>query len=266
MPETFLTPAETIKTFVGIGNDKSHLPIGKMTLLGILAGAYIGFGAHLSTTATTGTVDYIGYGLTKVIGGSVFSLGLMLVVIAGAELFTGNNLMTISLLQKRITFTDLCRNWFVVYIANLIGALLVALLVYYAGLNGDGAQLTPVGQAAITLAKTKANLPLLQIVFRGILANWLVCLAVILSTASRDIVSKMMACLFPIMAFVAMGCEHSIANMYFLPAGLLAAHGTVVGLTIMQAIVNIGAATLGNVIGGALFVGVIYWYLYAREQ
>lgn len=239
-----------------------------LLILGILAGVYIAFGAQLATLVTHDASAYVGVGLAKMIGGAMFSVGLMLVIIAGAELFTGNNLIFMSVLDRKASFGGLLRNWGIVYVANLLGSLLVVLLIYWSGLwrTGDGA----VGAAAVKIASAKVNLTFLEAMTRGILCNWLVCLAVVLAVSSRTVVGKIFACFFPIMAFVASGFEHSVANMYFIPIGmLLKGQGLVeasANLNVSGMIVkNLIPVTIGNIIGGAFFVATLYWIVYVRK-
>jgi formate/nitrite transporter len=276
----FLDPVELARSFVDVGQQKTLLPMGKLFLLGILAGIYIGFGAHLATTVGTG--DWAGlYGLKKIAMGTVFSLGLILVIIPGAELFTGNNLMTVALMEGRIGLGGLLRNWLIVYIANFVGALLLAALIAV----GSGLLDGPVGGTAIAIAVDKVTPDEglinhnLAYFIRGIACNWLVCLAVMMAIAARDITGKVLVIVFPIMAFVASGFEHSIANMYFIPTGILAsnfdaalnAYGSnsrlELGETLNWATMwthNLLAVTPGNIIGGAIFVGVIYFYAHVK--
>jgi len=269
----FLTPVETSKAFVDVGETKAKLPIGRMFLLAVLAGAYIGFGAHLATTVGTGTWQV--WGVRQMAMGAAFTVGLMLVVIAGSELFTGNNLMSVSLCSGRIGMGGLMRNWVVVYVGNLVGSLLLALIVAkYSGLLAG-----PTGGTAIRIAVSKTNAANpgmlnhnLAFFMRGIGCNWLVCLAVVLAMSAKDISGKVFGIFFPIMAFVASGFEHSVANMYFIPAGIFAksfeAARTASELTGQQLAAlnwstmwtqNLIAVTLGNIVGGAIFVGGIYF-------
>jgi formate/nitrite transporter len=258
--------AEALTSAVGV--KKINGGFLNLLILGILAGVYIAFGAQLATLVTHDASAYIGVGLAKMIGGAVFSVGLMLVVIAGAELFTGNNLIIMSALDRKASFGGLLRNWGIVYVANLLGSLLVVLLIYWSGLwrTGDGA----VGAAAVKIASAKVNLTFLEALTRGILCNWLVCLAVVLAVSARTVVGKIFACFFPIMAFVASGFEHSVANMYFIPIGMLLKGQ---GLAEASANLNVGGmivknlipVTIGNIIGGAFFVGALYWIVYVRK-
>ena len=266
------TPAMVARMVAERGVVKANAPFVTTFVLGVLAGAFIGLGAVLSTVVATGST--LGYGPTKVMSGLAFSLGLILVVVAGAELFTGNNLITMSWVSGSTSLWRLLRNWAIVYVGNLVGALSIVLMLSYADWwrQADGA----LGGTALSIAVAKASLPFGVVLFRGILANALVCLAVWLASAGRTVTDKILAIAFPITAFVAAGFEHSVANMYFLPMGLtLEGEATVAraaGLSatdlasfdVGSVIVNIAAATLGNVIGGAVLVGLVYWFVYLR--
>jgi formate/nitrite transporter len=243
-------------------------------VLGIVAGAFIALGAVLSTVVSTESA--LGEGPTRLLAGVAFSLGLILVVIAGAELFTGNNLVVMSWVSRRVTLGRMLRNWTIVYLGNAIGALSVVFLVYAADWWALGGN--EVGSTALTIAANKSSLSFEVAFFRGILANALVCLAVWLATAGRSLIDKVVAIVFPISAFVASGFEHSIANMYFIPMGLLLTRqpgvvetadlsdGLLSSLDAAGLVSNIGAATLGNVIGGAGLVGLVYWFVYLRRD
>jgi formate/nitrite transporter len=220
----FLAPADLSKAFIGISKAKANNSIAKLFVLGILAGVFIGFAAHLATTVATGWDFGAGgagvFGLKKFFIGSVFSVGLMLVIIPGSELFTGNNLMTIGAMNGDITWGQVLRNWAIVWFANLVGSVLLAWMI--ASMSGltSGA----VGATAINIAYGKVtaggDAHTMMYFFRAIGANWLVCLAVMMAIAAKDIGGKVFAIFFPIMAFVTSGFEHSVANMYFIPAGI----------------------------------------------
>jgi formate/nitrite transporter len=243
-------------------------------VLGIVAGAFIALGAVLSTVV--GTESTLGVGPTRLLAGLAFCLGLILVVVAGAELFTGNNLVVMSWVSKHITLSQLLRNWGLVYVGNAVGALSIVMLVYLA----DWWKLSDnsVGATALSIAASKTSLSFGVAFFRGILANALVCLAVWLATAGRSLTDKVLAIAFPVTAFVAAGFEHSIANMYFIPIGLLLSGETAVvdraalpserlaSLDTSGLITNLGAATLGNIVGGAVLVGLVYWFVYLRPR
>ncbi len=247
----------------------------KLTILGIFAGVYIGFGAELAIMVTHDMAGFLGVGMAKLIGGAVFSVGLMLVVIAGAELFTGNNLIFLAVLDRQVSVNRLLRNWTIVYFANLVGSLLLVLLMYWSGLwKTDGGL---VGAKALAIANGKVNLTFLQAFARGIMCNWLVCLAVWMAVSARTVIGKVWAIFFPIMAFVASGFEHSVANMFFIPMGLVMKGQTAIvttagladklsHLTIGGMVMNLIPVTLGNIIGGAFFVATLYWVVYLRGE
>ncbi len=268
----FKSPAELAKGACAASKAKSSWSVSQMMLLGILAGAYIAFGGFLCTVVTQDMSQFVGVGMAKLIGGGVFSVGLMLVVIGGAELFTGNCMMPLGTFAGCQPFAGVARNWFWVYIANFVGSVLVAALIYYSGLwNGA------VGVNAFNIAAGKMSLPVGQAFVRGILCNWLVVLAVWLSMAATDIVGKIFAIFFPIMAFVASGFEHSIANMYFMSLGLflkgsdsvVAAAGLpaekLANMSVGGFLHNLVPVTLGNMLGGILFVAVFYFLIFRRK-
>ena len=210
--------------------------------------------ANIIVSQSIGGIDI---GLAKLLGAMIFPVGLMLVVVCGAELFTGNNLMTIAVLDKKITIQQMFRNWGLVWIANLIGSLFLAILVYYSNLlTGDALS------KAISTAEIKVGLPILQAFFRGILCNIVVVLAVWLATSAQDIVSKIFACWFPIMLFVLCGFEHSVANMFFIPMGMML--GANIG--ILDFILNLIIVTFGNIIGGAIIIPFTYYNCYINEK
>jgi len=263
-------PAETALALADTGEAKAKLPIPRMFLLGILAGVYIGFGAHLATIVATGT--WATWGMQRLAMGAAFTVGLMLVVIAGAELFTGNNLMTVALCSRRIGVAALLRNWGIVYFGNLVGSVVLALII----VKGSALLAGPVGGVAINIAAAKVSGASVEGVnhnvaffFRGIGCNWLVCLAIVLAMASKSAGGKFLGIFFPITAFVASGFEHCVANMYFIPAGMFASGFASAreasGLTALQLgslnwttmwTQNLIAVSLGNIVGGAIFVGV----------
>jgi formate/nitrite transporter len=250
-----------------------------MILLGILAGVYIGFAAHLATTVATGWTiggEAALFGLQKFFIGAVFSVGLMLVIIPGSELFTGNNLLTVALCHGKLGFGGVLRNWVPVYFSNLIGSILLALIIAL----GSGLLDSKVGGTAINIAYGKIAATdghNVAFFFRGICCNFLVCLAVMMAISAKDISGKVWAIFFPIMAFVTSGFEHCVANMYFIPAGIFAksfpAAVEASGKTAEQLEAlnwgtmwsnNLITVTFGNIVGGAVFVGVVYYFLYVR--
>jgi formate/nitrite transporter len=245
-----------------------------MFALAALAGAFIGLGAEFFTLITTDSG--LGFGLNKLVGGLAFSLGLILVVVAGAELFTGNNLIVMAWVDGKLTLGQLMRNWVTVYLGNLAGSLAIVLLMYlsrqWAFANYH------VGATALNIANAKVNLSFTEGVIRGILCNVLVCLAVWLCVSGRSVIDKILAIVFPITAFVASGFEHSIANMYFIPLGLLlkgepevlaAANkvaGDLVNLNLQGFAHNLLAVTTGNIFGGGFIVAAVYWFVYRRPH
>jgi formate/nitrite transporter len=290
----FLTPAEIAAATANAGKAKCELAISKMIILGILAGAYIGFGANLATKI--GSMEMAGTSGGQFLFGAVFSVGLMMVVIAGSELFTGNCLFCcISVINGQATWGGLLKNWVVVFLANFVGSVLLVYIIFYGGFWADAgaAGLSAHGIKALGIAKGKLSLSFGEAFFRGICCNWLVCLAVWMAFAAKDIAGKIFAIFFPIMAFVASGFEHSVANMFFIPMGITIAQGnpdlvaaaTKVGADgSMVSIFNMAPdqvasffsygnfisanlvpVTLGNIVGGAIFVAMFYWLVYLKK-
>lgn len=255
-PYDAYTPKQMAARVENAGIFKGEQPTLVLLTLAVLAGAFIAFGAMFFTTTITGAE--MGLGPKRLLGGIVFSLGLVLVVVGGAELFTGNALMMMAYADKRISTGRLLRNWGLVYVGNFIGAVATAVMVKLSGTLeiGGGA----VAETARSIAEAKADLPFIEAFVRGVLCNALVCLAVWLTFAARDVAGKILAILFPISAFVALGFEHCVANMYFLPVGQLA--GAEIGLSGMAA--NLVPVTLGNILGGAVLVALVYWLVYIR--
>lgn len=256
MEKRFLAPKEIGNAMINVGVGKANLKTTPMVLLGILAGIFIGFGG-LGNTIISQTLGNLDPGVAKFAGAAVFPVGLMLVVIAGAELFTGNNLMTIALMNKKITASQMFRNWGIVWVANLIGSVALAFIVFYGGvLGGDAAT------KAIAIAESKATLDVMTLILRGILCNVLVVLAVWMAASAQDVISKLFACWFPIMLFVLCGFEHSVANMYFIPVGMLLGAKVAMG----QLFYNLIFVTIGNIIGGAIIVPLLYQYAYLESD
>lgn len=255
MEKRFLAPKEVANAIVNVGVMRANLKTAPMICLGILAGLFIGFGGlgNIIISQTLGNIDV---GLAKFAGAAVFPVGLMLVVIAGAELFTGNNLMTLSFMEKKITLSQMFRNWGIVWIANLVGSLLLVLIVFYGGvLSGDAAT------KSIAIAEAKASIDITTLIFRAILCNTLVVLAVWMATSAQDIISKIFACWFPIMLFVLCGFEHSVANMYFIPMGMILG----AKVTMAQLIKNLVFVSIGNMIGGAIIIPFLYRGAYLKD-
>lgn len=271
-----LPPAAIALACETAGVSKAERDAVTLFVLGILAGAFIAFGGVFMTIVLTGSAD-LPYGVARLLGGLAFSLGLILVIVGGAELFTGDTLMIVAHASGRISLLALLRAWFLVYAGNIVGALGMVLFVFLAGLHGfnGGA----VGNAVLAIASAKAGLATVQLFFLSVLCNVLVCLAVWMAFAGRSVVDKVVVIVPPIAAFVAAGFEHSIANLYLLPLGLaiktLAAPefwqavgqgaGDYPALTLTAILHNIVVSTIGNLIGGSLLVGVVYWFVYLRK-
>ena len=273
-----LIPAQMAAKAEQIGVKKAHLNPVSMFVLAVLAGAFIALGAIFSTTVVAGAGEALPYGVTRLLAGVVFSLGLILVIIGGAELFTGNNLIVMAWASRKVSTSLLVQNWIVVYLGNFVGALGTAALVYASGQYtfGKGA----VGAAALATGDFKAGLGFGQALALGVLCNALVCLAVWLTFSARTTTDRILAILPPIAAFVAAGFEHSIANMYFIPIALFVKAGapapfwTNIGKTAADfphltwgkfLINNLLPVTLGNIIGGTVLVGAVYWFVYLRQ-
>ena len=270
-----LPPAEIARKSEGIGETKARMHPATVFALAVLAGAFIALGAIFSTTVAAGG-SALPYGVVRLLAGIAFSLGLMLVVVAGAELFTGNNLIVMAWASRRIPTSRLLANWGIVYVGNFVGSVATAGLMYatrqYTFGKGE------VGQTALTIATTKVGYGFFQAIALGILCNALVCLAVWLTYGARTVTDKIIAVLPPIAAFVAAGFEHSVANMYFIPYGLFVKHDTswvastpdlpdTSGLTWRSFFLdNLVPVTIGNVIGGAVLVGAVYWFVYLRQS
>ena len=272
-----LLPPETAKACEAAGAAKAARDAASLAVLGVLAGAFIAFGALFMTVVVTGSGD-LPWGVTRLLAGMVFSLGLILVIAGGAELFTGDCLMIVACASRRITVAALLRAWALVYAGNAVGAIGTAALVFLAGQHGfaGGA----VGRTALSVAAAKAALPTIQLFFLAVLCNVLVCLAVWMALGARSTAGKVLVIVPPVAAFVAAGFEHSIANLYFLPYGLAikewagpgfwAAIGQTAAdypaLTAAGALHNVAVATAGNLVGGSLLVGAVYWFVYLRRR
>jgi len=269
MPQNSVTgpdayaPAEIAQRIENAGITKVRQPFLPMFALSVLAGAFIALGAmfYLVTMTDTG----LGFGPSRLLGGVVFSLGLVLVLVGGAELFTGNSLIVMGWANGRIGTGELLRNWGIVYVGNFVGAVGMAVMAAGSGfqhLGGDGVQATIMGVAA-----GKVTLPFFEAFVRGVLCNILVCLAVWLCFAAHSVSSKILAIVFPVSAFVALGFEHSIANMFFIPLALILEGGTgaTAGLDVAGFVGNLVPVTLGNIVGGGVFVALSYKIIYLRK-
>lgn len=250
-------PAQMARLVEEVGVRKANLATVPTLMLGLLAGAFISFGALFYTIVISDSA--LGYGPTRLMGGLAFSLGLILVIVGGAELFTGNSLIVMALAQRRITMGALLRNWGLVFIANFAGAAATAVAVAWTGALSHPA----VTATAIRIAESKIGLDPIAAFSRGVLCNVLVCLAVWLCFSARTVADKVLVIPLPIAAFVALGFEHSIANMFFLPLAMMLGSEQV-GLGGMMA--NLIPVTLGNIVGGGLLVGGVYWAIYLRPR
>jgi formate/nitrite transporter len=262
MSEIYGLDAYSPREIAGRVNDfcviKARMPLLTVSMLGVLAGAFIGLGALMYTLVASDAT--LGFVATRLVGGLAFSLGLILVTVAGAELFTGNNLLAMAWADGCVSTRQVLRNWVVVCATNFVGAAGLALLVWlsgHAGLNGGA-----VGETAVKIAMAKAGLPLSEAFFRGVLCNVLVCMAVWMALAGRSVVDKTVAIIFPITAFVAAGFEHSIANMYFFPLAMLL--GAPLGWGDFAR--NIVPVIAGNVVGGSVLVALVYYVIYIRPM
>ncbi|MEM7225214.1 MAG: formate/nitrite transporter family protein [Pseudomonadota bacterium] len=257
------TPAEIAKRVETAGVAKARMAAPQILMLAVLAGAFIALGGMVFTLVMTGADSAVG--IDRLIGGIAFSLGLILVVVAGAELFTGNNLIVIAWADRRISTFELLRNWGLVYLGNLAGAFAMVALAALAGVPdiGGGA----VGATAAKIAQHKLALPFGQALVSGILCNLLVCLAIWMCFGARRVTGKVLCIVFPISAFVALGFEHSVANMYLIPAGLIAESGLGHALANLGGFLgNLVPVTLGNIIGGGVLVAVVYWVIYRQGR
>ena len=258
---SFKSPKDTVATVEGIGCTKASLSWDKLLVLGFLAGAFIAFGGFLAIIVGKGVnTETLGVGISKLLFGGVFPVGLMLVVIAGAELFTGNTACVIpAVLSGKARWSGLARNWVLAYVGNLAGSIFVAFFLAY--LTGIFAK-EPYLKAVQDIASGKVTQGFLPLFLKGIGCNWLVCLAVWMGISSDDINGKIWGIWWPIMAFVTLGLEHSIANMFFIPLGIFYGAQVTWGQFF---ITNLVPVTLGNIIGGAFFVGLIYWWVYGSR-
>lgn len=261
------SPKEIAERVETTGVAKTLLPWLSMLMLAVLAGAFIGLGGLYYVLVASD--PSLGFALTRVLGGLVFSLGLILVVVAGAELFTGNNLLVMACADGKITTSDLLRNWVIVFTGNFIGAVGLAFMVYFS----DHAQMNNgrVAETYVKIAAAKCTMPFLTAFFRGVLCNALVCLAVWLAMAGRSVTDKILAVIFPISAFVAAGFEHSVANLYFLPMGWLlrGAYADIPGaeaITAAGMLSNLFPVVLGNIVGGSVLVGLFYYVIYRKGE
>lgn len=273
-----LLPTEMAQKAEDVGLRKANLDFLTLFFLSILAGAFIGLGAIFSTTVTTGG-SVLPYGINRLIAGISFCLGLILVIVGGAELFTGNTLIIMGFMSGKVPLRKLLRNWGIVYLGNFVGSVLTAITMFftkqYTFATGN------LGLNILNIAEAKSSLEFFQAIVLGVICNALVCLAVWLTFSAGTTTDKILAILFPITAFVAAGTEHSVANMYFIPIGLMVknfggeAFFENIGKTGLDFpnltlenffLDNLLPVTIGNIIGGAVMVGLIYWFVYLRKK
>ncbi|MBP1745215.1 MAG: FdhC protein [Firmicutes bacterium] len=277
----YLSPAEIAEYTIEAGVKKTKLTALNMFILGILAGAFIAFAAEGSNMAAYNLFSKPEtYGLGKVLAGSIFGTGLMLVLVAGGELFTGNTMIIAGIFDKKVTVGAMLKNWFFVYLGNFVGSVLIAYMMSKSGLFSSSLGL--LGGMTIKIATYKVGLTFMQAFFLGIMCNWLVCLAVWMCYGAKDMTGKLLAVFFPIWLFITSGFEHSVANMYYIPAGIMA-KGTkaysdaalTLGVTPEKlahlnwgtfALNNLVPVTLGNIVGGGIFVAAVYWFLYLKKS
>jgi formate/nitrite transporter len=260
------SPREIAERVENVGVGKARMPFLPLVMFSFLAGAFIGLGALFYTLVTSDSS--LGFAASRVLGGVCFSLGLLLVVVAGAELFTGNNLLAMAWAERKISSADVLKNWIIVCLANFVGASGLAALVFLSGhLDMNGGD---VAQQAVKIAAAKVSMPLAQAFFRGILCNVLVCMAVWMAYAGRSVTDKFIAIVFPISAFVAAGFEHSIANMYFIPLAMIQQANAPLALPgaelidLWHLLRNLAAVIAGNIIGGSVLVALVYHVIYHR--
>lgn len=273
-----MKPAETLKALIETSKVKASMPIKRMVIFGIFAGAYIAFagaGANMAAYGLLSSTET--FGLGKILSGTIFTVGLIMVVLGGAELFTGNTTMIAAVIDKRITVSSMLKNWVIVYICNFIGGVLIAFMVYYSGVLNSGEGM--LGAMTVKIAAGKVNMSFGSAFASGILCNWLVCMAVWLSTGAQTTVGKILSIFFPIWLFVTAGFEHSVANMYFIPAGIFAKSNqmfTALSEMGFDALANLNwsgmfelnllPVTLGNIVGGAVCVAIGYYTALADNK
>jgi formate/nitrite transporter len=268
-----LLPPEIARKAEAIGVQKTRLDVVSLLALAVLAGAFIALGAMFATTVLAGADGVLPFGVSRLLSGLVFCLGLILVIVGGAELFTGNTLMVMAWAAGEVRLREMLRAWTIVYIGNFVGAIGTAGLVFLSGqyLGGKGS----VAAVALTIALNKVTLSFDHALFLGILCNVLVCLAVWLAFGARSTTDKVLAIVFPVSAFVVAGFEHSVANMYLIPLGLfikawgpagLSAAADYGALTWTAFFVSLIPVTIGNIVGGGGLVGAVYWFIYLRKR
>ena len=277
MDKLDLKPEQILDTALNTSEVKASSSFSKLMILGILAGSFIAFAAQGSTMAAFNLLlDSNTFGLGKALAGAIFATGLMMVVMGGGELFTGNTLMLAGLIDRRIKLSSMIRNWVIIYIANFIGSMIIVILINYSGqlMNADAM----LGAMALKIAAGKVNLSFLQAFCLGILCNWLVCMAVWMAYGAKSLAGKAICIFFPIWLFITSGFEHSVANMYYIPIGIFIKSNNVIaeasGLPpeILDNlnwgtffVNNLLPVTIGNIIGGGIFVGIAYYIAFRKK-
>ncbi len=274
-----LIPAEMAAKGETVGVNKANMSVEKIFALAILAGAFIALGAIFATTVLAGTAGMLPFGVQRLLAGLTFTLGLILVVVGGAELFTGNNLITMAWANNKVGTGLMIKNWIIVYIGNLVGSLLTVVIMFYSGQFGFGNG--AIGATALAIANAKVQFGFVQAVALGIMCNAMVCMAVWLCFSARSTTDRILAIIPPIAGFVAAGFEHSVANMYFIPIGLFVKGGASEAFWTMIKktpadfpaltwnaffVNNLVPVTIGNIIGGGIMVGLVYWFVYLRGK
>lgn len=268
MSTTIYSPEEITKQAVEISIKKANKPFVSSFLLGVLAGAFIGLGALFYTLVKSDST--YSFATKQIFGGFVFSLGLILVVVAGAELFTGNNLISVGWAEKKVSTKKMIRNWIIIFFSNMLGAISLAVIIYLSGhLNMNGGA---IGKTYLKMAEAKCSLSFTTAFFKGVLCNILVCLGVWMAMGGKTITDKVFAIIFPITLFVAAGFEHSIANLFIIPLGLLAQHfddthtAITHNLSILGMFRNIVPVLLGNIVGGSIMIGLMYHFIFLKKK
>ena len=259
-----LSGAALLEKAEAVAIAKTQMDAPRVFVLAIMAGMQIGLGALFMTFVKADLS--LSFAAASVLGGLCFSLGLICVIVAGSELFTGNTLMVAAAMDKKIPWSALWKNWGLVLLGNLLGSLILVGIIVGAGVWNTQAGENTIGAQMMTIAASKVSLSPAQIFFRGIGCNFLVCLAVWMAFAGKTVIDKIFTTIFPVMAFVALGFEHCVANMYFLPMGVIASQSgfSAAPLSWLDAAYNIVIATIGNTVGGAIFVGLLYWFAYRK--
>ena len=256
------SPAQIAQRVNDLGVAKTRIPFLSQAMLGMLAGAFIGLGALYFVLVQSDAS--LGFAAKRVAGGMVFSLGLLLVVVAGAELFTGNNLLAMAWADRKVTTGEVLRNWVIICASNFVGAVGLALIVFLSGhpaMNGGA-----VRDTYIAIAAAKTSQPMLNLFFSGIMCNVLVCMAVWMTLAGRSVVDKLAAILLPISGFVAAGFEHSVANMYLIPMGMMLKAAAGSPMPLSGLVHNLVPVIAGNLVGGSVMVALVYYVIYARPK